>query len=78
MTVVVVYESMYGNTHRISEAIGHGLTQAGAPVEVLSIEAVQQRQLHPEPSRYFLMDATMSGCPLTSSTATRTDRPPCG
>lgn len=48
MTVVVVYESMYGNTHRIAAAISHGLTEAGAPAEVLSVEAVRERGLHPE------------------------------
>ncbi|MFI7482400.1 flavodoxin family protein [Kocuria sp. M1R5S2] len=48
MTVVVVYESMYGNTHRIAEAIGRGLTEAGAPVEVISVDAVRERGLSPE------------------------------
>lgn len=48
MTVVVVYESMYGNTHRIAEAISQGLTEAGAAAEVISIEAARERGLHPE------------------------------
>ncbi|MGQ1838691.1 flavodoxin domain-containing protein [Kocuria turfanensis] len=48
MTVVVVYESMYGNTHRIAEAVGHGLAEAGAPVEVVSVGAARTRGLGPE------------------------------
>lgn len=47
MTVVVVYESMYGNTHRIAEAISQGLIEAGAPAEVISIAAARERELHP-------------------------------
>lgn len=42
MTVLVVYESMYGNTHRIAEAIGRGLTEAGAPAEVRSTAEAQR------------------------------------
>lgn len=48
MTVVVVYESMYGNTHRIAEAIGHGLAEAGVLAEVVSVEAARERELGPE------------------------------
>ena len=47
MTVVVVYESMYGNTHRITEAVSQGLIEAGAPAEVLSVEAAPELGLHP-------------------------------
>ncbi|MFE7631402.1 flavodoxin domain-containing protein [Kocuria sp. NPDC057446] len=36
MTVLVVYESVYGNTHRIAEAIGRGLAEAGVPAQVRS------------------------------------------
>lgn len=43
MTVLVVYESMYGNTHRIAGAIARGLTEAGAPAEVRSTAEAQQR-----------------------------------
>lgn len=43
MTVLVVYESMYGNTHRIAEAIGRGLTEAGVPAEVRSTAEAQRR-----------------------------------
>ena len=32
MKVYVVYESMYGNTHRIAEAIGEGLGGLGEVV----------------------------------------------
>lgn len=48
MTVVVVYESMYGNTHRIAEAISDGVAQTGTPVEVVSVEAARDRGLHPD------------------------------
>ena len=41
MAVVVVYESMYGNTHRIAEAIGQGLIEAGVHAEVVSVEAAR-------------------------------------
>jgi hypothetical protein len=36
MRAVVVYESMYGNTHRVAEAIGEGLRKAGT-VDVVSV-----------------------------------------
>lgn len=48
MTVVVVYESVYGNTHLIAEAIAQGLTEAGASTDVVSVEEARQRQWHPE------------------------------
>lgn len=47
MTVVVIYESMYGNTHRITEAIGQGLAEAGATVQVLSVDAARERASQP-------------------------------
>lgn len=48
MTVVVVYESMYGNTHRIAEAINQGLAEAGIAAEVVSVEAARERGLDPQ------------------------------
>ena len=39
MTALVVYESMYGSTKAIAEAIGEGLAPAG-PVRVLEISAL--------------------------------------
>ena len=38
MRAVVVYESMYGNTHLIAEAIGDGLGEDGTEVTVTSVE----------------------------------------
>ena len=40
MRAVVVYESMYGNTHRVADAIGRGLAGAGDVVVVPVAEAV--------------------------------------
>jgi Flavodoxin len=37
MKVVVVYESMYGNTHLIADAIGRGIEDAGNEVLVLPV-----------------------------------------
>ncbi|MDQ7908269.1 flavodoxin domain-containing protein [Phytohabitans sp. ZYX-F-186] len=37
MRALVVYESMYGNTHRIAEAIGEGLAE-GFQVDVVPVE----------------------------------------
>jgi hypothetical protein len=37
MRAVVVYESMFGNTHAIAEAIGEGLRDRGADVDVLPV-----------------------------------------
>lgn len=39
MTALVVYESMYGSTRAVAEAIGEGLAPAG-PVRVLEISAL--------------------------------------
>ncbi len=36
MRAIVVYESMYGNTHRIAEAIGEGLRETGE-ADVVSV-----------------------------------------
>jgi len=36
MRAVVVYESMYGNTHQIADAIGEGLRES-LPTEVISV-----------------------------------------
>jgi hypothetical protein len=38
MRAVVVYESMYGNTHLIAEAIGDGLGADGSEVTVVPVE----------------------------------------
>lgn len=48
MTVLVVYESMYGNTHVVADAIARGLGEAGVPAEVLSIREAWGRPLGPE------------------------------
>lgn len=47
MAVVVVYESMYGNTHQIARAIGRGLTEAHIPAEVFSVDAARDREIRP-------------------------------
>ena len=39
MKAVVVYESMYGNTHQVADAIGRGLSRAGEVVVVPVSEA---------------------------------------
>jgi hypothetical protein len=39
MRSVVVYESMYGNTHRVAEAIGEGLAEFGDAIVVTVHEA---------------------------------------
>lgn len=41
MHAIIVYESMYGNTHRIAEAIGEGLREIG-DAEVMSVHAVSR------------------------------------
>lgn len=38
MRAVVVYESMYGNTHLVADAIAEGLRDAGDDVEVVPVE----------------------------------------
>jgi hypothetical protein len=39
MRSLVVYESMFGNTHRVAEAIAAGLTEAGCgPVDVVPVD----------------------------------------
>jgi hypothetical protein len=37
MKVVVVYESMYGNTHLVADAIARGLRDGGADVDVVPV-----------------------------------------
>ena len=39
MRALVVYESMYGNTHTVADAIGRGLTAAGAEALVVPVRA---------------------------------------
>ncbi len=43
MRAVIVYESMFGNTHAIADAIGKGLEQAGNVVVVPVVEAGRAR-----------------------------------
>ncbi|MCU0308059.1 MAG: flavodoxin domain-containing protein [Thermoleophilia bacterium] len=38
MRAVVVYESLYGNTHQVAEAVGEGLRSGGAEVLVLAAQ----------------------------------------
>lgn len=38
MRTLVIYESMYGNTHVIAEAIGRGLSEEGSEVTVVPVE----------------------------------------
>jgi hypothetical protein len=38
MLALVVYESMYGNTQRIAQAIGDGLTRSGIEVRVVAVD----------------------------------------
>ncbi|GGG51960.1 flavodoxin [Kocuria dechangensis] len=45
MSVLVVYESMYGNTHLVADAVARGLGEAGVPAEVLSIRDAWGRPL---------------------------------
>jgi len=45
MQAFVVYESMYGNTATIAEAIGRGLTEAGMTVEVAPCGQVTPEQI---------------------------------
>lgn len=44
MKATVIYESMYGNTHSIAEAIAQGLNSAAA-AEVLSVEEARSKDL---------------------------------
>ena len=45
MRALVVYESVYGNTHRVAEAIARGLTSAG-PVQVASVADARYENVH--------------------------------
>jgi hypothetical protein len=38
MRAVVIYESMYGNTHLIAEAVGRGLRDDGSDVSVVAVD----------------------------------------
>ena len=44
MRAIVVYESMYGNTHRIAEAVAEGLSTA-AETEVVSVHDASKDRL---------------------------------
>ncbi|GAB2602027.1 flavodoxin family protein [Kocuria himachalensis] len=59
MTVLAVYESVYGNTHRIAEAIGRGLTEAGVPAEVRSTAEAQRQP--PGPGDVLVVGAPTHG-----------------
>jgi hypothetical protein len=45
MKAVVVYESVFGNTHAIADAIGRGLASAGAQVTVIPVGAAEAAAL---------------------------------
>src|SRR5690242_19397342 len=45
MRAVVVYESMYGNTHLIADAIGRGLVAAACQVDVVPVDRAGQQML---------------------------------
>jgi flavodoxin len=49
MRSLVIYESMYGNTHRIAELIGEGLNEAGpatvVPIDEATLEMVEAADL---------------------------------
>jgi flavodoxin len=49
MRAVVVYESMYGNTHLIADAIGAGL-EAAFDVRVAPVCPTPGRRLSPTPT----------------------------
>ncbi len=40
MRAVVVYESMYGNTHLVAEAIGAGLARSSMPSSMISVARI--------------------------------------
>lgn len=40
MTALVVYESMYGSTRAVAEAVGEGLQSAAVPVRVVEVGAL--------------------------------------
>src|SRR6266496_2726203 len=52
MRAVVVYESMYGNTHRIAEAIGAGL-EAAFDVRVVPVSHAEPDALGPGLREWF-------------------------
>jgi len=45
MQALVVYESMYGNTHTVAERIGEGLSSGGWEVEVVPVEQAATARL---------------------------------
>lgn len=45
MRALVAFESMYGNTARVAEAIGRGLTSRGMDVAVTSVDRVDDTQV---------------------------------
>ena len=38
MHSLVIYESMYGNTHHVADAVGRGLAEVGGDVVVVPVE----------------------------------------
>ena len=47
MRVVIVYESMFGNTHAIADAVGKGLEPTLEVVVVPLVEAGRERRAMP-------------------------------
>lgn len=45
MRALVVYESMFGNTHQVAEAIAEGLAQQAVSVDVVAVGRVAPEQL---------------------------------
>ena len=45
MRAVVIFESMYGNTHQVADAIGDGLSSAGLDVTVVPVSHVNPAML---------------------------------
>ncbi len=42
MKVLIVFESKYGNTKKVAETIGEGLTEAGNKIEVAHVKEVEK------------------------------------
>lgn len=42
MKVLIVYESKYGNTKKVAETIGEGITEEGNETDVLHVKAVER------------------------------------
>ncbi len=53
MKAVVVYDSQYGNTERLAQALARGIVSGGVEAECLRVDAVDAKQL----ARYDLVAA---------------------